>query len=97
MKKVMKFFGALLFASLILSSCGGNSVDSDAKKLAKLQCKAQETMMKATSGDMSMMEENEKLIEEITILSEELEGKYTSEADLKRFTEVLLKEMEKCQ
>ena len=41
MKKIMSIFGAVLFASLILTSCGGNSIEKDAKKYAELMCKSQ--------------------------------------------------------
>ena len=44
MKKVMTIFGAILFATIILTSCGGGSIESDAKKVAELQCKAQKLM-----------------------------------------------------
>jgi len=37
----MTIFGAILFASTILTSCGGGSIERDAKRVAELQCKAQ--------------------------------------------------------
>ena len=36
MKKTMTIFGVILIASLILTSCGGISIESDAKKYAEL-------------------------------------------------------------
>jgi hypothetical protein len=96
MKKLMTIFGAILFASTILTSCGGGSIESDAKKVAELQCKAQELMQKATSGDMSVMEESTKLASEAANLSKEMERKYTSDSDKQKFAEALLKEMGKC-
>ena len=97
MKKIMTIFGAILFASVILTSCGGGSIQSDAKKVAELQCKAQKLMQKATSGDMSVMEESTKLASEAATLSKEMEGKYTSDSDKKKFAEALLKEMGNCK
>ncbi len=97
MKKSITFLGAVLFASLLVTSCGGGSIDSDAKKLADLQCKAQGLMQKAQAGDQSVMEEAAKLGTEATALSNEIKGKYTSEADQKKFTEALLKEMGNCK
>ena len=97
MKKLMTIFGAILFASTILTSCGGGSIESDAEKVAELQCKAQELMQKATSGDMSVMEESTKLASEAATLSKEMEGKYTSDSDKKKFAEALLKEMGNCK
>jgi predicted small secreted protein len=97
MKKTIKVIGAVLFTSVILTSCGGGSIESDAKKVAELQCKAQQLMLKATSGDMSVMEESTKIATEAASLSKEMEGKYTSDADKQKFGEALLKEMGNCK
>lgn len=86
-----------MIASTILTSCGGGSIESDAKKVAELQCKAQKLMQKATSGDMSVMEESTKLTSEAATLSKQMEGKYTSDSDKKKFAEALLKEMDNCK
>jgi len=32
MKKLILFFGVIIYTSLTLTSCGGNSIESDAKK-----------------------------------------------------------------
>ena len=93
----MTITGAILCSSLILSSCGGGSVESDAKKVAEIQCKAQQLMLKAASGDQSVIEESTKLSSELASLSKEMEGKYTSESDKKNFSEALLKEMGNCK
>lgn len=93
----MTIFGAIMIASTILTSCGGGSIESDAKKVAELQCKAQKLMQKATSGDMSVMEESTKLTSEAATLSKQMEGKYTSDSDKKKFAEALLKEMDNCK
>ena len=92
----MTIFGAIIIASFMLTSCGGGSIESDAKKVAELQCKAQQLMQKATSGDMSVMEESTKLASEAATLSNEMEGKYTSDSDKKKFAEALLKAMGDC-
>ena len=97
MKKIMTIFGAILFASVILTSCGGGSIQSDAKKVAELECKAQKLLQKATSGDMSIMEESTKLASEAANLSKEMDGKYTSDSDKKKFAEAFLKEMGNCK
>ena len=96
MKKLMTISGAMMIASIILTSCGGGSIESDAKKVAELQCKAKKLMQKATSGDMSVMEESTKLASEATTLSKEMEGKYTSDSDKEKFAKALLKEMGNC-
>ena len=92
----MTIFGAIIFASTILTSCGGGSIESDAKKVAELECKAQQLMKKATSGDMSVMEESTKLKSEQRTLKKEIEAKYTSDSDIQKFKEALLKEMGNC-
>ena len=93
----MTIFGAILFASVILTSCGGGSIQSDAKKVAELECKAQKLLQKATSGDMSIMEESTKLASEAANLLKEMAGKYTSDSDKKKFAEAFLKEMGNCK
>jgi uncharacterized protein YcfL len=90
-------FGAVMISSFLLVSCGSGSIESDAKKVAELQCEAQKLMLKATSGDMSVMEESTKLGTKAATLSNELEGKYTSDSDKKKFAEALLKEMGNCK
>ncbi len=97
MKKVTTFFGALIFASIIFTSCGGNSIESDAKRLAEFQCKTQKLMVKATAGDMSVMTEMTKLSNESAALSKELEGKYTSDSDKQKLAEAILKAMGNCK
>ena len=97
MKKLMTIFGAMIFASFILTSCGGESIEGDAKKVAELQCKAQQLMQKATNGDISVMEESTKLSSEAETLTKEMKEKYTSDSDKEKFAEALLKEMGNCK
>lgn len=97
MKKVMTILVAMMFVSLIISGCSNNSIEQDAKKVAELQCKAQKLMQKATEGDISVLDEATKLTEEAAALSEEIEGKYTSDSDLEKFTAAFAKEMSKCK
>ncbi len=96
MKKGLSLVGAILLATSILTSCGG-SIESDAKKVAEVQCKAQKLMEKAASGDMSTMAESQSLAAEAIALQKEMEGKYTSEADQQKFNEALLKEVGNCK
>ena len=60
----MTIFGAMFIVSVIMTSCGGNSIESDAKKYAELMCKATklatEGAAKAATGDMSAMTESTK-------------------------------------
>ena len=97
MKNLLTIFVAILCVSLILTSCGGNSIASDAKKVADLQCKQQQLMQKASAGDMSVMAEGTELASQVASLSNEMEGKYTSDSDRAKFAEALLKEMGNCK
>jgi len=101
MKKIMTILGAILFASFILTSCGGNSIDSDAKKYAELMCKAQklatEGAAKAASGDMSAMTESIKLSTEAASLATEMQGKYKDANDYQKFSAAYLKAFSDCQ
>lgn len=96
MKKSMTWFGLILMVAVTLTGCGGGSIESDAKKVAELQCKAQKLMQKAAAGDMSVMEESTKLAAEAGALAREMEAKYTSDADKQKFASALLKETGKC-
>ena len=97
MKKIMTIFGAVLFASFILSSCGGNSIESDAKKYAELMCKSQKLASKAAAGDMSAITESTKLVSEAGSLAQEMQGKYNDAADYQKFTDAYLKAMGDCK
>ena len=97
----MTIGGAILFASLILTSCGGNSIERDAKKYAELMCKAQKLAIegaeKAAAGDMSAMTENTKLMTEATSLATEMQGKYKDASDYQKFSAAYLKALADCK
>ncbi len=99
-KKTLTIFVGIVFASFILTSCGGNSIESDAKKYAELMCKAQklatEVASKAASGDMSAITESTKLATEAASLANEMQGKYKDAADYQKFTAAYLKAMGDC-
>ncbi len=96
MKKSITVFGAMVFATLILTSCG-STVESDAKKLAELQCKSQKLSQKILAGDMSVSAESMSLAADAAKFSQEIKGKYTTDEEKKRFSEALLKEMGNCK
>ena len=75
---------ATAFILFTLVSCGG-SADSDAKKLAELQCK----LMKNPT-DAALQKESQEL-------SDKLKNKYSSEDEQKKFAEVYLKAMGECK
>ena len=97
----MTIFGAMFIASVILTSCGSNSVESDAKKYAELDCKAQkwaiEGAAKAAAGNMSAITESTKLASEAASLLQEIQGKYNDKADYRKFTVAYLKAMGDCK
>ena len=72
MKKLMTIVGAFLFASVVLTSCGG--VESDAAKMCDMICEADAFMKKAledpTNTDLiteanKMATDNEATMEEL--------------------------------
>ena len=95
MKKLLSLFGALMIASLILSSCGG--IESDAKKIAKLACKRIELKQRINSGDASAAEELEKVEAEGRSLAKKLEKKYSTKEEQEKFRKALKNEMGKCK
>jgi hypothetical protein len=80
----------------MLSSCGSGTIESDAKRLAELQCKAQDLDQNVSSGDEDALEESLKLAGEIIELAAELEEKYKSDSELEEFRQALEKEMGNC-
>jgi len=97
MKKTFSFLGLLLVTATIITSCSSAAVENDAKKVAKLQCRAQKLAQQAMSGDMSVLEESTKLTAEATALANELKGKYESESDRKKFAEAYAAELKNCK
>ena len=101
MKKLMTIFGAMFIVSAIMTSCGGNSIESDAKKYAELMCEAQklatEDAAKMASGDMSAMIESTKLATEAASLASEMQGKYQDASDYQKFNAAYLKAFADCQ
>ncbi len=101
MKKIIFNLTAIAFVSLLLTSCGSNSIESDAKKYAELMCKAQklatEGAAKMASGDMSAMTESTKLATEAASLATEMQGKYKDAIDYQNFSAVYLKALADCK
>ena len=100
MIKIITICGAIFIASTTLTSCGGNSIESDAKKTADLVCKAQkmatEGAAKAASGDMSALTESTELATEAASLATEMQGKYKDASDYQKFTTAYLKALADC-
>lgn len=87
-----------LIAVFFLASCG-NSISSDAQKLADLECKSRELHQKMRSGDTdpSAAEELDGILKEMEDLVEAYEKKYTSDEQQKELEEVFLKATKNCE
>ena len=98
----MTILGVFLFASLVLTSCGGP--EADAKKAAECMCdglKLVEKMADAKSDAdklKDLEEESKKLEEKCEPLMDELDKKYVDEEsdEAKEFAEAFEKELEDC-
>ena len=96
MKKLTLLFGAVLFASFTLTSCG-NSMDSDAQKAADYTCKATALMEKVMNGDEDAQAEAEKLQAEMKPFQEELEKKYTTPDQKAEFQAAVVEKSKDCK
>jgi len=100
MKKMTLPFGMLLFVSIALASCSGNTIESDAKKIAELQCRAMQLLgksMSAGSNYTAVLEESRKVSEEADALVKQMEKKYTSQADKEKLAMSMLKALGECK
>lgn len=95
MKKTKRIIGGLLIGLLLLS-CAENSMQADAKKLAKLYCENQHLLERVVSGDESAIQESAKLVDKSKGLTEELMKKYSSKEEGKKFRAMVREEAEKC-
>jgi len=90
MNKQIKLITKALVLSIILSSCG-NSIENDAKKLAKLMCKSQKFTLKTITGDYSGMKESLQIMKEAGEFKKVLGNKYEKEESKKEFETALLR------
>ncbi|HLW33228.1 MAG TPA: hypothetical protein VKX40_13275 [Aequorivita sp.] len=87
-----------LLAIMLLSACA-NSIESDAKRLAELQCKAKLMSEKMMSGESELADLSAtlSLAKEASELMEELDEKYTTEKEKEQLEKALRKAMEVCK
>lgn len=90
MKKNITFF-AVVAVVVLCASCG-NSLKSDAKKMADKTCEC--TLL---AQDMSDMDKIEACAEEIETLGKELDKKYTTTDDQKAFLEAYTEALKSCK
>lgn len=95
MKTLSQKLMAITAILFMLSSCG-SSIQSDAQKVADLQCEAQELMQKAISGDASLQQEAQKLLSKSQSLANEMNSKYSSMEEKQEFQQALLKASRNC-
>lgn len=100
MKKQRIIYGLMLAVAFVIVSCGGSSIESDAKKYAELMCRAQkiaaQAAASAATGDMSSLAESTKLATEAAALAAEMEQKYT-ESDYEKFSLAYFKAYSECK
>ncbi|HLV41466.1 MAG TPA: hypothetical protein VKY37_04245 [Brumimicrobium sp.] len=96
MKNIKLLIGSLLFISLTMTSCGGDTIQSDAKKMAELHCESMSLMEKVIAGDEDAMLDIEKLGEKAGGFEKEIKGKYTEKSEQEAFAKAFAKEIEKC-
>lgn len=96
MRKLIYFAGALIIASMIMTSCA-NSVESDAKEVADITCEAGKLMEKSFAGDSTAAKEMEELGAKMEALSTELQEKYKTPEEQKAFQEAYMKALEECK
>ena len=96
MKKIKTIGVTIILSSFLLYSCGGDSIQSDAKKVAELQCEYQNLLKKATTGDLSSITESANLMTKVTELVTELEGKYSTAGNYEKFQDALAIELKEC-
>lgn len=95
MKILTSLVITVLMTALIMG-CGGNSIERDAQRVADLICQSQELAMEAAGGDMSLMEESERLMREAEALQDDLESKYANSEDAMEFTRILSSKVRDC-
>lgn len=85
----------IISLSVFFASC--SDIESDAKKAAELQCKANKLVEKISKGDATAAEESRKLGIEISSFMEEMKEKYTDDNDKRAFGEAMQTELLKCK
>ncbi|MFP4555512.1 MAG: hypothetical protein ACLFNU_01465 [Bacteroidales bacterium] len=97
MKNLANIFGAIIIAIFLFSGCSSDSVESDAKKLAKLACEFVKLEQQYLDGDESILDKLEALDEEGENLSEVFMHKYEDDQEAQdRFNKIFEEEMMKC-
>ena len=96
----MTILGAFMFASVLLTSCGGP--EADGKKMADCACEGMQLMKEAQENpekEDDLKAEFEKLEEKCDKLGDEMEKKYKDEEseDFKAFEKAFEKALKDCE
>lgn len=94
MKRLNFIILCFVFITVIISC---NSIESDARRVAEINCKIQKLIHKSQAGDISAISEGSKLANEEAALVKEMEVKYTTDKDKQKYAEALLKASADCK
>lgn len=84
-----------MFIVFLLTGC--SSIDSDAKNAAELSCQALELLKKAQSGDMSVLQEGQEMLQKAEQMRKEFEEKYNTVEEMEEFLTAYNKHLEQCR
>lgn len=98
MKYLINVIVIIIFAAVILFRILGNSIESDAKKLADVICKS-EQLSRTRNFEVgeAAQQESQELMQEAASLNREMIKKYKDPIDYKQFTSKYSEEMNKCR
>ena len=88
----MKNLILVIVATIFLFSCGGSSMEKDAKKLAKLTWNAEYLAKKVDAGDNSVSSEADRLSTELKATIDEFQKKYPEDGKGPEFAAIYKKE-----
>ena len=95
MRKILKMMGVAMFVTLLVTSCA-SSVESDAKKVANIQCEVQDATMRIMQGDASVQKEMQKLSSKLEKLNKEMLEKYSSLEEQNKFAKAVANALGDC-
>lgn len=88
-KKLTTIFGALFLCTFSVTSCS-SSIESDATKLAEMQCQTFKMIEKMGEGKVDL-NENAVFAAKMDLFTKEMKEKYSSPEENKKFEEACLK------
>lgn len=97
MKRVMTTAGAMLFAVLIMSSCGAgdSEMEEDARRVAEMACEMRLMAMDMEEEDIEGITEFTEKMTEFSELLEEIDSKYEFDEEDTEFEELIREQLKK--